>query len=290
VRQSLDAIKCSQQSNPIIFVCFSLSKVTDNSVQRSQSQDEINPDQSTFRSTHRQSITPNLSGSSTASFGRLDDQSQSLSGVMPINPLLNDQQLRLQHQLLQLKQQQQLQQQLLLQQFQQQQQQLLDQHEKQLQDRIRCYLSCAPSSNVGHTSNANQSNTSRPMTIDEELRNSSTSSSISSELNAASRANSSSYGLTSSVSPLPAPSTVPKSKESSGIASSAVRQRLQEFVLNKKQRELRQMALVANSSNFSPGQVGSQAGGMHPNSPNLGWNPALHKFDNDLMPLRKTGE
>jgi hypothetical protein len=54
-----------------------------------------------------------------------------------INPVLHEQHLQFQQQLIQLKQQQQLQQQLLLQHFQQQQQQLAEQHEKQLQERIR---------------------------------------------------------------------------------------------------------------------------------------------------------
>ncbi|XP_054163857.1 histone deacetylase 4-like isoform X2 [Oppia nitens] len=50
---------------------------------------------------------------------------------------LQEQHIQFQQQLIQLKQQQQLQQQLLLQHFQQQQQQLAEQHEKQLQERIR---------------------------------------------------------------------------------------------------------------------------------------------------------
>ncbi|KAF8791982.1 hypothetical protein HNY73_003637 [Argiope bruennichi] len=54
-----------------------------------------------------------------------------------VSPAIHEQHLQFQHQLLQLKQQQQIQQQLLLQHFQQQQQQLAEQHEKQLQERIK---------------------------------------------------------------------------------------------------------------------------------------------------------
>lgn len=255
-------------------------------MQRSQSQNEIN-----LKHTNASNL------SSTSTLTRLDDSFEAGQSI-PINPLLTDQQLRLQHQLLQLKHQQQLQQQMLFQQFQQQQQQLLDAHEKQLQDQIRTYLVHESVSNLtsGSASNS-QSNlvasSSQSMTVDEHLRNSSSEvNCISSRSNASFGSLSGSSAIGSGGTNLPAPSIVPKSKEASGIASSAVRQRLQEFVLNKKQRELRQIALAANSgtTSSSTANIGvAQQHGIQRNASTANWNPALHKFDDELMPLRKTG-
>lgn len=67
--------------------------------------------------------------------------SSSLQNGTKVNPFVtSEQHMNFQQQLLQLKQQQQIQQQLLLQHFQQQQQQLAEEHEKQLQERIRVCL------------------------------------------------------------------------------------------------------------------------------------------------------
>ncbi|CAG2122321.1 unnamed protein product, partial [Medioppia subpectinata] len=60
--------------------------------------------------------------------------------------------------------------------------------------------------------------------------------------------------------------------EQSAIASSEVKQRLQEFVLSKKQRE----AAAANSANNSPPTPGTR-----------NWQPIIGKYENDF-PLRKT--
>lgn len=87
-------------------------------------------------------ISSEMSPSSFGSSPTLanSDQGGGGSPTDVIPPALQEQHLQFQHQLLQLKQQQQIQQQLLLQHFQQQQQQLAEQHEQQLQERIKVRL------------------------------------------------------------------------------------------------------------------------------------------------------
>ncbi|KAF8791983.1 hypothetical protein HNY73_003637 [Argiope bruennichi] len=80
-----------------------------------------------FNHLQRKEMSPSTFGSSPT---LTNDASE-------VSPAIHEQHLQFQHQLLQLKQQQQIQQQLLLQHFQQQQQQLAEQHEKQLQERIK---------------------------------------------------------------------------------------------------------------------------------------------------------
>ncbi|KAG8186124.1 hypothetical protein JTE90_022713 [Oedothorax gibbosus] len=138
---------------------------------------------------------------------------------------LHEQHLQFQHQLLQLKQQQQIQQQLLLQHFQQQQQQLAEQHEKQLQERIKEYLD-------HQRKMEEEQKERRDMERLEQLKKK-------------------------------------EKHEQSAIASSEVKQRLQEFVLNKKQREA-----AVNSTNKSPSNFRN-------------WPTVLGKYDDDF-PLRKT--
>ncbi|RWS29289.1 histone deacetylase 4-like protein [Leptotrombidium deliense] len=79
--------------------------------------------------------------------------------------------------------------------------------------------------------------------------------------------------------------------EHSAIASSEVKQRLQEFVLSKKHREAKQAAAAAA---MTAGQVPMSITGSNSNSSppaSMGtWNPLLGKFEDDLMPLRKTVE
>lgn len=115
--------------------------------------------------------------------------------------------LQFQQQLLQLKQEQQVQQQLLLQHYQRQQQQLAQQHEKQLQERIKEYLEHQRQVQEEHKLERERIEKDRQL---DQLRK--------------------------------------KDKhEQSAVASSEVKQRLQEFVLNKKQREA-----AANNANTSP--------------------------------------
>ncbi|XP_065309221.2 histone deacetylase 4 isoform X1 [Dermacentor albipictus] len=115
--------------------------------------------------------------------------------------------LQFQQQLLQLKQEQQVQQQLLLQHYQRQQQQLAQQHEKQLQERIKEYLEHQRQIQEEYKLERERLEKDRQL---DQIRK--------------------------------------KDKhEQSAVASSEVKQRLQEFVLNKKQREA-----AANNANTSP--------------------------------------
>ncbi|XP_067139106.1 histone deacetylase 4-like isoform X3 [Centruroides vittatus] len=145
-----------------------------------------------------------------------------------INPALQEQHLKFQQQLLQLKQQQQLQQQLLLQHFHQQQQQLAEHHEKQMQERIKEYLE-------------HQKRLEEEQKIEKERRDKERIEQLKKK----------------------------EKHEQSAIASSEVKQKLQEFVLNKKHREA-----AANSAN-SPTTLRN-------------WHPLLGKYEDDFPPLRKT--
>lgn len=145
-----------------------------------------------------------------------------------INPALQEQHLKFQQQLLQLKQQQQLQQQLLLQHFHQQQQQLAEHHEKQMQERIKEFLD-------------HQKRLEEEQKMEKERRDKERIEQLKKK----------------------------EKHEQSAIASSEVKQKLQEFVLNKKHREA-----VANSAN-SPTSLRN-------------WHPLLGKYEDDFPPLRKT--
>ncbi|XP_040075757.3 histone deacetylase 4 isoform X1 [Ixodes scapularis] len=160
--------------------------------------------------------------------------------------------LQFQQQLLALKQEQQVQQQLLLQHYQRQQQQLAQQHEKQLQERIKEYLDHQRQLQEEHKLERERQEKDRQL---DQLRK--------------------------------------KDKhEQSAIASSEVKQRLQEFVLSKKQREA-----AANSANTSPPNFRNwsrQRSSLDQASPPSTSavspqcrHPLLGKYDDDF-PLRKT--
>ncbi|KFM68134.1 hypothetical protein X975_27199, partial [Stegodyphus mimosarum] len=188
-----------------------------------------------FNHLQRKEISPSTFGSSPTL----------ASDHTEVTPALHEQHLQFQHQLLQLKQQQQIQQQLLLQHFQQQQQQLAEQHEKQLQERIKaCSLlsvrtwtaypaHCHSLEYLEHQRKMEEEQKERrDMERLEQLKKK-------------------------------------EKHEQSAIASSEVKQRLQEFVLNKKQREA-----AVNSTTKSPSNYRN-------------WQALLGKYDDDF-PLRKT--
>ncbi|CAN8021501.1 unnamed protein product [Ixodes persulcatus] len=183
-------------------------------------------------------------------------QSQQTSSASPASAGQQQQQqehLQFQQQLLALKQEQQVQQQLLLQHYQRQQQQLAQQHEKQLQERIKEYLDHQRQLQEEHKLERERQEKDRQL---DQLRK--------------------------------------KDKhEQSAIASSEVKQRLQEFVLSKKQREA-----AANSANTSPPNFRNwsrQRSSLDQASPPSTSavspqcrHPLLGKYDDDF-PLRKTG-
>ncbi|GFV58778.1 histone deacetylase 4 [Trichonephila clavipes] len=163
-----------------------------------------------------------------------------------VSPAIHEQHLQFQHQLLQLKQQQQIQQQLLVQHFHQQQQRLAEEHEKQLQERIKaCSLLSLRTwtSYPAHCPNLEFLDHQRKMEEEQKERRD-----------------------------MERLEQLKKKEkhEQSAIASSEVKQRLQEFVLNKKQREA-----AVNSTNKSPSNYRN-------------WQ-VLGKYEDDF-PLRKTVE
>ncbi|XP_053373129.1 histone deacetylase 4-like isoform X2 [Mercenaria mercenaria] len=156
-----------------------------------------------------------------------------------------------QQQILTLKQQQQLQQQMLLQQFQQQQQQLAQEHEKQLQDYHKQLVLIQKQQEYL----AEQQKLEERQRIEKEIHEKTRLSQIKNK----------------------------NKEEESAVASTEVKQRLQDFVLSKKQRE----AAVRNS----PPQFRHWP--LDQNSPpTTGLSPPyshtlLGKYDDDF-PLRKT--
>ncbi|GFU59777.1 histone deacetylase 4 [Nephila pilipes] len=189
-----------------------------------------------FNHLQRKEMSPSTFGSSPT---LTNDSSE-------VSPAIHEQHLQFQHQLLQLKQQQQIQQQLLLQHFQQQQQQLAEQHEKQLQERIKaCSLLSLRTWTTypAHCPNLEYLDHQRKMEEEQKERRD-----------------------------MERLEQLKKKEkhEQSAIASSEVKQRLQEFVLNKKQREA-----AVNSTNKSPSNYRN-------------WQ-VLGKYEDDF-PLRKTVE
>ncbi|GFU59775.1 histone deacetylase 4 [Nephila pilipes] len=187
-----------------------------------------------FNHLQRKEMSPSTFGSSPT---LTNDSSE-------VSPAIHEQHLQFQHQLLQLKQQQQIQQQLLLQHFQQQQQQLAEQHEKQLQERIKaCSLLSLRTWTTypAHCPNLEYLDHQRKMEEEQKERRD-----------------------------MERLEQLKKKEkhEQSAIASSEVKQRLQEFVLNKKQREA-----AVNSTNKSPSNYRN-------------WQ-VLGKYEDDF-PLRKT--
>ncbi|XP_067142081.1 histone deacetylase 4-like isoform X2 [Centruroides vittatus] len=213
------------------------------------------------------------------------------SGELP-NNLINDsvitsslqeQHLQFQRQLMQLKQQQQIQQQLLLQRFQQQQQQLAEQHEKQLQEQIK--LSSRPSdrrkllkikaqkSEIAETHDLThlckeyieqQKQHEEEQKVERERREKERLEQLKKK----------------------------EKHEQSAIASSEVKQRLQEFVLSKKQREAAAGGASGARSNYRNWSR-KHASLDQPSPPSASSisprckHALLGKYDDDF-PLRKT--
>lgn len=124
----------------------------------------------------------------------------------------------LQQQLVQLKHEQQLQQQMLLHNFQMQQRQLAEEHEKQLQDRIRLFLENQKKLEEQKLEAEKRHEMERP-----DVKEAKESKANHKDAHKETQSNS---------KPTP-----PLQRSGSGIASQEVKQKLQEFVLAKKQRE-----------------------------------------------------
>lgn len=174
--------------------------------------------------------------------------SPALSRRNDLHSLTNGHEQAIQHQILELKKQQQIQQQILLQQFHAQQQQLAEQHEAQLRQHLKV------SQELWEQKEQQQ------------LREKERLESLKKK----------------------------EKHEQSAVASSEVKQKLQGFLLNKKQREA---AAAANGTVPPQGfrswtvlqnaaEHGQQAGSAVPVTP-YRLNPMLAKFDEDF-PLRKT--